>query len=363
MHENRLIAKVFVTISLYLKAKFLFKFVNQPAGNQSFANSVRQIMNNYAKTAQLILSFSLLIVTSSISFAQSFSFVALGDHPYGVAEKSYPPYRALISAINRAQPAFSIHVGDFKSGSTVCSDQEFLEQFKHFSMFEQGVVYTPGDNEWTDCHRRSNGGYDPLERLGKIRQLFYNPTKSLGMNPITLVSQAQIQPAFSAFVENQRWVYNDVLFVTLHIVGSNNNFETRDPKAIKEFFERDAANIAWIQAAFDEARNKNLTAIVFAYQADVLISRSMWEDFPAWSGFRNSVGETLLPLAREWSKPVLLIHGDRHQYHFDQLFKLNNKLIDNLTRLQVLGASDVRAVKVQVDSTASSPFSVGLLTP
>ena len=89
----------------------------------------------------------------------------------------------------------------------------------------------------------------------------------------------------------------------------------------------------------------------------------MWEDFPAWSGFRNSVGETLLPLAREWSKPVLLIHGDRHQYHFDQLFKLNNKLIDNLTRLQVLGASDVRAVKVQVDSTASSPFSVGLLTP
>ena len=189
------------------------------------------------------------------------------------------------------------------------------------------------------------------------------PTESLGINPITLVSQAQIQPAFSAFVENQRWVYNDVLFVTLHIVGSNNNFEARDPKAIKEFFERDAANIAWIQAAFDEARNKNHTAIVFAYQADVLISRSMWEDFPAWSGFRNSVGETLLPLAREWSKPVLLIHGDGHQYHFDQLFKLNNKLIENLTRLQVPGASDVRAVRVQVDPTASSPFSVELITP
>jgi len=184
MHENRSVAKVFVTISLYLKAKFLFKLVNQPAGNQSFANSVRQIMNKYATTAQLILSLSLLIVTSSISFAQSFSFVALGDHPYGVAEKSYPPYRALIAAINRVHPAFSIHVGDFKSGSTVCSDQEFLEQFKHFSMFEQGVVYTPGDNEWTDCHRRSNGSYDPIERLGKIRQLFYNPTKSLGMNPI-----------------------------------------------------------------------------------------------------------------------------------------------------------------------------------
>jgi hypothetical protein len=248
-------------------------------------------MTTCTKITRLVLSFSLLLVTSSISFAQSFSFVALGDHPYGVAEKSYPPYRALISAINRAQPAFSIHVGDFKSGSTVCSDQEFLEQFKHFSMFEQGVVYTPGDNEWTDCHRRSNGSYDPLERLGKIRQLFYNPIKSLGMNPITLVSQAQIQPAFSTFVENQRWVHNDVLFVTLHIVGSNNNFEARDPKAIKEFFERDAANIAWIQAAFDEARDKNHTAIVFAYQADVLISRSCGKIFLLGLAFETALAK------------------------------------------------------------------------
>ena len=132
--------KVFVTISLYFNAKFSLKFIAQPAGNQSFANSVRQIMNRYAKTAQLILSFSLLIVTSSISFAQSFSFVALGDHPYGVAEKSYPPYRALISAINRARPAFSIHVGDFKSGSTVCSDQEFLEQLMNCQRMPPGSI-------------------------------------------------------------------------------------------------------------------------------------------------------------------------------------------------------------------------------
>jgi hypothetical protein len=256
-----------------------------------------------------------------------------------------------------------VHVGDFKSGSTVCSDQEFNEQVKHFSMFEQGVVYTPGDNEWTDCHRRSNGSYEPTERLAKLRQMFFRTGQSLGKHPITLTNQAQEQPAFSDYVENQRWIHNDVLFVTLHIVGSNNNFEARDPRATQEFFERDAANIAWIRAAFDEAKQKNCKGLVFAFQADVLISRSMWEDFPAWSGFRNSVGDTLLPLAYNWGKPVLLIHGDGHQYHFDQPFKFNKQKISNLTRLEVPGASDVRAVRVTVHPTAERMFTAEIVKP
>ena len=309
-----------------------------------------------------LVAFCLCSPTSAC-LAQQFSFVALGDHPYGIAEKSYPPYRALIAAINREKPSFSVHVGDFKSGSTVCSDQEFNEQVKHFSMFEQGVVYTPGDNEWTDCHRRSNGSYEPTERLTKLRQMFFRTGQSLGRHPIALTNQAKEQPAFSEYVENQRWVHNEVLFVTVHIVGSNNNFEVRDPRATQEFFERDAANIAWIRAAFDEAKQKNYKGLVFAFQADVLISRSMWEDFPAWSGFRNSVGDTLLPLAHDWSKPVLLIHGDGHQYHFDQPFKLKKKTISNLSRLEVPGASDVRAVRVTVDPLAERMFTVEVVKP
>ena len=295
--------------------------------------------------------------------AQTFSFVALGDHPYGQAKQRYAPYRALISSINRLQPAFSIHVGDFKNGSSLCSDEEFAQQRKHFDLFESGVVYTPGDNEWTDCHRSNNGSYDPVERLGRLRQMFFQPDWSLGKSPLRVSSQSQVMPQFSRFVENQRWVMNNVLFVTLHIVGSNNNFEVRDPKAIAEFFDRDAANIAWIRSAFELAATQHYKAVVFAFQGDIFISRSMWEDFPAWSGFRNSVGETLLPLARDWGKPVLLIHGDGHQYHLDYPFKLNKKPIANLRRLEVPGASDVRAVRVEVDSATESVFSFEMITP
>ena len=117
-----------------------------------------------------------LIVTVfgvSICAAKGFSFVTLGDMPYGKPDISYPSYLGLIAAVNQSKPLFSIHVGDFKSDATECSDQEFSEQRKHFSMFETGVVFTPGDNDWTDCYRRSNGSYDPLERLAKMNQ--YHP--------------------------------------------------------------------------------------------------------------------------------------------------------------------------------------------
>src|SRR3712207_9494370 len=62
----------------------------------------------------------------------------------------------LIARINR-DPAVRtvVHVGDIKKGSTVCSDAYFVFVRDAFETFEDPVVYTPGDNEWTDCHRRS----------------------------------------------------------------------------------------------------------------------------------------------------------------------------------------------------------------
>ncbi len=293
--------------------------------------------------------------------AQPFSFVALGDLPYGDETRAYPPYRALISSINKIQPRFSIHVGDIKSGSTLCSDQEFEAQLGHFNRFDAAVVYTPGDNEWTDCYRANNGAHDPQERLQAVRQRFFTPGQSLGKLPLALQNQSMLTPVHALYVENQRWLHQQVLFVTLHIVGSNNNFEVRDPAAVAEYFQRDKANVAWIRDAFALAQQSSAKALVFAMQADVFESKSSWEDFPGHSGFRNSIGNTLLPLAAESAIPVLLIHGDSHVFRFDQPFSLNKKPLKNLTRLIVPGASDVRAVHVTVDAEQRMPFAVRLI--
>ena len=302
-----------------------------------------------------------LTAAALTAHAQVFQFVALGDLPYGDPAKVGAPYRALIGSINRLQPAFSIHIGDFKSGSTRCSDEEFQAQLQHFGLFDSALVYTPGDNEWTDCHRANNGAYDPVERLAMLRSMFFPLGKSLGHAPLAVQSQSALNPAFAKFVENLRWQHRGVLFATLHIVGSNNNFEVRDARAVAEFMERDRANVAWIQDAFAQAQSSGAKALVFAMQADVFDSKSIWDDFPGHSGFRTSIGETLLPLAAAARIPVLLIHGDSHVFRFDQPFSINKTPITNLTRLEVPGANDMRAVQVSVDTSAIQPWGVRLV--
>ena len=303
----------------------------------------------------------LLCMAATVQAHPTFSFVALGDLPYGPPEKAYGPYRSLIDRINLEVPAFSVHVGDFKSGSTLCSDEEFANQLAHFQRFKGAVVYTPGDNEWTDCHRNNNGSFDPLERLAALRQKFFSTGQSLGAKPLSVQNQSTDKTApFSKYIENARWMNQGVMFATLHIVGSNNNLESRNIAANREFFERDAANVAWIQSTFEQARLQNAAAVVFAFQADVLENKTPWEDFPGWSGFRTSIGQTLMPLANSWGKPVLVVHGDSHQFKIDQPFQLDKKPLKNVTRLIVPGASDVRAVKVTIQEAS---FSFELLAP
>jgi hypothetical protein len=295
----------------------------------------------------------------SVAQAQTFQFVALGDLPYGSAAQA--PYQALIERINQLSPAFSIHVGDFKSGSTACSDEEFSRQLAHFQRFAGALVYTPGDNEWTDCHRANNGAHDPLERLAALRQRFFSEGRSLGLRPITVENQSRQQPLHARYVENQRWQHQGVMFATLHVTGSNNNFEVRDPAAVREFFERDAANVAWLESTFEQARQTNAEAVVLAFQADVFETRNAWEDYPAWSGFRRVIGQTLLPLASQWAKPVLVVHGDSHRFRVDQPFSLDKKPLAHITRLIVPGERDIRAVRVTVQP--GGRFAFELLEP
>src|SRR6266446_1869143 len=161
--------------------------------------------------------------------AEKFDFVAVGDMPYGPREKAWPPYEHLISQINRQKPAFTFHVGDFKSGGSPCTDEEFEAQLGFFSRFDSALVYTPGDNEWTDCHRAAQS-FEPRERLAKLRQMFYAQPMSLGKQPFAVLRQSDAMQGFETYRENLRFERAGILFVTLHIVGSNNNFETRDIK-------------------------------------------------------------------------------------------------------------------------------------
>ena len=81
--------------------------------------------------------------------------------------------------MNRAKLAFSVHVGDIKSGSSRCDNAVYGEFENYLNDLRAPAFYTPGDNEWTDCDRPNNGAFVSAERLAYIRaNLFDSPSST-----------------------------------------------------------------------------------------------------------------------------------------------------------------------------------------
>lgn len=330
--------------------------------------------------------------------AAPFDFVALGDTAYN-GEADDAAYHALIDRINQARPAFTIHVGDVW-GATACQEADHRRILGFFMRFEQPLVYTPGDNDWTDCfdpevlaaweridEKKPQPGDEervaafmrlssradrparwPLESLQRIRRLFFASSDSLGRSTLALTRQPTVTPAHAQMVENARWSRDGVLFATVHVVGSMNGLSVADAESAAEAVRRNQANVAWIQQAFAEARRSDAKAVVLAMQA------SFFERGPIrnQSTGRSVLGGRAGPFgllaaalqdgAAEFGKPVLLIHGDDHEFMIDRPFLTrsadgNTTQGGNFTRLQVYGAPEIRAVRVGVDTSTPWVFS------
>ncbi len=283
--------------------------------------------------------------------AAPFTFAAIGDVPYGPPEQ----LSALATRLNRQPIAFTVHLGDIKTGTSRCSDDVFLRVRAQFNEFDKPLVYTPGDNEWTDCHRYLAGSYDPLERLEKLRSVFFATTEGHGKEKIALQSQ-RADPRHGRHVENLRWFREKLSFATLHLVGSNNNWQP-DLPSVSEFAAREEANIAWLRETFAAAKARNDLAIVLAMQADTFLGAQGTD-----SGFTRWLHALAEEVVR-WGKPVLLLQGDSHHHRVDHpLRDARGKPVPNLLRVVVPGDRNPDVVLVDVDdSRPSQPFRIRLM--
>lgn len=282
-----------------------------------------------------------------------FDFAAIGDQQYGAnGEAKWP---ALQAHINEAKVSFVVHTGDIKSGSTVCSDQMFANRLQAFNAFDMPMMLTPGDNEWTDCHRANNGSYNSIERLEFLRRTFYADNQSLGKQKMTLSQQSE-DARYNRYVENSIWSMGNVLFATLHVIGSNNNLG-RDAQNDAEFAERNAANFNWLKTIFSVARDGNFSGVVIVMQAN-----PGWDGVPVRvsalePGFRDSMF-VLEDEAIVFRKPILVIMGDSHIFRMDNpmLSSKSGTVIENLMRLEVPGSDQVHWVRVKVDPASPQLF-------
>jgi hypothetical protein len=331
--------------------------------------------------AAQLSAISIAIISGMLSpaEAQKFQFAAIGDTGY--SKKSEAELDRMIATMNKEALAFVVHVGDFEadprpymrsptSVTEPCTDASFKSVLAQFQTSEHPFILTPGDNDWTDCHLLK---LDPLERLAKVRESFFPQGRSLGKKTIAVESQAK-DSNFAKYRENLAWSVNVVSFMTMHIVGSNNN-KGRTPEMDGEANERTAANIAWLKKAFADAKANNALGLVLITQANPGFE-TQWTPslkdryfrlFPGVtppkesqpSGF-DDILDAVTAEMESYDKPTLFIHGDTHIFHISKplVSKKTKRFVDNFTRVEVFGDPDSHWVRVTVDPAKPALFTI-----
>jgi hypothetical protein len=288
---------------------------------------------------------------------ERFAFAVLGDTPYGAAEAN--ALQALIDEINTdADLRFAVHVGDLKASDERCSDGLLEQRLALLDRLALPWLFTPGDNDWADCHDGAAGRFHPLERLQRLRRLAYpQPDRSRGPRPLALEHQAP------PFVENALFELEGIVFATVHVIGSDNGWlpwrgiDLNDRAAaaraerVAAIKAREAAALAWIDAAFDRAQAIDARGAALFFHANPRLERSA--EHPRRRRF-NAFIDRLRARAQTFARPLLLAHGDLHWYFVDRPFRD----LPLVTRVQVPGSPFVGWVRVEVDSAAARLFRV-----
>jgi hypothetical protein len=302
---------------------------------------------------------------------RGYSIGLWGDVPYSDLQKT-TGVPNLIADMNRQRLAFSAHDGDLKQGSgSLCDDALYQQAVTYFNSLEAPAVFTPGDNDWTDCDRPSNGGYNSSERLAHERQVLFSTPFTFGQHRMR--QEVQAPP----YVENRRWNVEGVTYATLNIPGSCNNLCDVAPNPA-EWAARNAANINWLHETFQKAKARHDAAVMLIFQVNPGWDNSdATRDVPtrdpktlvendanaANDGYRDF----LLALRDEtiaFRRPVAAVHGDSHYFRVDKPFlDAQGRRLENFTRVETFGDhpdngnNDVQWVRVDVDPQSREVFS------
>jgi hypothetical protein len=281
---------------------------------------------------------ALLLAWATLACGETWRFALIGDTPYSDLERAELP--RMLDSIADASVDFVAHIGDFKNGRARCDDSLYADRVQVFSASRVPLVYVPGDNDWSDCERVSNGGYAPLERLDKLRELFWSDAFSLGQRKLPLDRQP------GAYREHSRFQHGPLLFVTLNLPGGGNNAGLAT-EARAEYLARMPRVLEWISESFALARQHQLAGIVLLFQAN--------PGFPQFNqgvpkrGYQDFL-ERLREESRAFPGQVLAVHGDTHMSRIDQPLRDDQgKTIRNFTRVETFGYPAMGWTRVIVD--------------
>jgi hypothetical protein len=282
----------------------------------------------------------------------AFSIALWGDTPYSPSEAIAVP--KLVDQVNAAAVDFTVFIGDLQGGDR-CVNQLYTTATDTFDSFAKPLVYTPGDNEWTDCHVTAG---DPIERLAYIRKTMFPTDHSFGRQTLTVDQQPQ-------YPENARWTTHSIVFATLNVPGSDDN-HIADPDAPEdgtprtpadrraaeaEYRARDQADRDWLHQTFTAATRAGAPAVVIAMQADPYFEVTGPTRAARMVDGFDPLLAALATEAEAFAKPVVILHGDSHRYRTDHplLDPATGQAVPNVTRIESFGSPTVGWVRVTFD--------------
>ena len=212
-----------------------------------------------------------------------------------------------ISEVSQEKPAFIVATG-IKSASEPCSDKLYAQRKEVLDESPRPIIVSPAGSDWTAC-RNSAGRSNAIERLNRIREVFYPNNQSLGIQPLTL-TRLSATAKFRSYAENAYWEHGPVLFATLNLPAKNNHFLLEAGRN-SEFEDRLVANRAWLQRLFAMAQRRGVEGIVLF--SDGELGAHVEEGFSLLGGFTEKqdgftqVRKQVRALAEKFKGKVLLI--------------------------------------------------------
>jgi hypothetical protein len=330
--------------------------------------SFRQVFSGLPVAILATLFIAGCASTPTTDAAGKFEIGLIGDQHYDA--KSAAQFPNMMADMNRAELAFVVHVGDNGTpGNDSCKFETHYQRRNEFNQSRHPFVFTPGDNDWTDCHEAGMPG--AMESLAKVREVFYQGERTLGQRTMPVARQSS-NPRYAGYRENARWTQGGVVFATLHITGSNNN-RGRTAEMDAEYAERNAANIEWMREAFAYAKQNNSRALMLLTQADpkfedtwpdrrknALSIRPPSKKVSGYADFREALQRETVA----YDKPMVLVHGDTHYFRIDKPMFINDKsgggrgrLVEHFTRVELFGYPESHWVRATIDPADPNVFS------
>jgi hypothetical protein len=317
------------------------------------------------------LSFALLcgaFADARAEVSPPLSFAVMANALTRPADEA--PVRQTLETIARNRDiSFIVYDGNVKGAAEACRDSIYQSRHDVLDSVRIPLVVMLGQHDWADCNAAQAGGYDPVERLDFLRQLFYPDANSLGQTPLTLSRESDVA-RFRTFREIVRWQDQSIAFIGLNVPSPNNHYLTAGGRN-GEFEDRAVATSFWLEHAAETARRSDMRALVIFLQGDPDFSRyERRERFP-WLRFSRSsqprdgfleLKRSLVKAAETFRGPVIVIHGtevsEPNGFHIDQPLHNDKGLtVTNLTRVAIaFKRPQSQWLEVQSDMRWRPPF-------